>query len=254
MRIDRWELIEMIFQRVLESPPDRRREDVRDLCEGDEELASEVNSLLNYEHEAEAELQNMLAGELSALESVASSSEIGGKVGPYQLVRELDSGGMGVVYLAVRSDNQYFQIVAIKMIRRGVASSAVIQRFRDERQMLATLTHPNIGVILDGGETEDGRPFIVMEYVEGQPITAASAARGLGVRQKIDLFRSVCSAVHHAHQKLIIHRDIKPDNVLVTPEGVVKLIDFARRRLTFILSGFYSSSFSLARDHTGWPV
>ena len=226
MKIDRWELIEMIFQRALESPPERRSEEVRALCGGDEELASEVNSLLRYEHEAEVELQNMLADELSALESVESSSEIGGKVGPYQLVRELDSGGMGVVYLAVRSDNQYFQIVAIKMIRRGVASSEVIQRFRDERQILATLTHPNIGVILDGGETEDGRPFIVMEYVEGQPITAASAARGLGVRQKIDLFRSVCSAVHHAHQKLIIHRDIKPDNVLVTPEGVVKLIDF----------------------------
>ena len=147
-------------------------------------------------------------------------------MGPYRLVRELDSGGMGVVYLAVRSDDQYFQIVAIKMIRKGMESPALVQRFRAERQTLATLSHPNIGAILDGGETEDGRPFIVMEYVEGQPITLASESRGLSIRQRIELFRSVCSAVHYAHQKLVIHRDIKPSNVLVTPEGVVKLIDF----------------------------
>ena len=93
-------------------------------------------------------------------------------------------------------------------------------------KVLATLSHPNIGAILDGGETADGRPFIVMEYVEGQPITLASESRGLSIRQRIELFRSVCSAVHYAHQKLVIHRDIKPSNVLVTPEGVVKLIDF----------------------------
>src|ERR1700748_2130436 len=133
---------------------------------------------------------------------------------------------MGVVYLAVRSDDQYFQIVAIKMIRKGFDSPERVQRFRIERQILATLNHPNIGAILDGGETPDGRPFIVMEYVEGQPITLASNNRNLSIRERVELFRSVCSAVHYAHQKLIIHRDIKPSNVMVTPEGVVKLIDF----------------------------
>jgi serine/threonine protein kinase len=133
---------------------------------------------------------------------------------------------MGVVYLAVRSDDQYFQFVAVKMIRKGMEWPSLVQRFRGERQILATLTHPNIGAILDGGETRDGRPFIVMEYVEGQPITRYSHSRGLASRQRVDLFRSVCSAVHHAHQKLVIHRDIKPSNVLVTPQGVVKLIDF----------------------------
>jgi eukaryotic-like serine/threonine-protein kinase len=147
-------------------------------------------------------------------------------VGPYRLVRELDGGGMGIVYLAVRSDDHYFQIVAIKMVRKGMESPALLQRFRAERQILATLTHPNIGAILDGGDTQDGRPYIVMEYVEGQPITLASEARGLSIRQRIELFRSVCSAAHYAHQKQIIHRDIKASNVLVTSQGVVELIDF----------------------------
>jgi tetratricopeptide (TPR) repeat protein len=147
------------------------------------------------------------------------------RIGPYRLVRELDSGGMGVVWLAVRSD-QYVQVVAIKMIRTGLETPSLVQRFRAERQILATLTHPNIGAILDGGDTEDGRPFMVMEYVEGQPITLASKSRGLSIRERLKLFQSVCSAVHYAHQKLVIHRDIKPSNVLVTPQGDVKLIDF----------------------------
>ena len=112
------------------------------------------------------------------------------------------------------------------MIRKGLDSPELAQRFRMERQILATLNHPNIGAILDGGETKDGLPFIVMEYVEGQPITLASESRGLSIRQRVELFQSVCSAVHYAHQKLIIHRDIKPNNVMVTPEGTVKLIDF----------------------------
>src|SRR3974377_1571783 len=129
------------------------------------------------------------------------ASDIGRRVGPYQLVRELDGGGMGIVYLAVRSDDQYFQIVAIKMVRKGMESPALLQRFRAERQTLATLTHPNIGAILDGGETEDGGPYSVMDYVEGQPTTRASEPRPLSIQQRVELFRSVCSAIHYAHQK-----------------------------------------------------
>ena len=226
MKINRWNLIEEIFQGALERPLTERKQYLQNACGDDSELRAEIESLLKSDEGAEHVLSSLVADDLKGLAQDSGSAEAGRLVGPYRLVRELDSGGMGAVYLAVRSDDQYFQIVAIKMIRRGMESPDLVQRFRRERQILATLNHPNIGAILDGGETEDGRPFIVMEYVEGQPITQASESRGLSISQRVELFRSICSAVHYAHQKLVIHRDIKPSNVLVTPEGVVKLIDF----------------------------
>jgi tetratricopeptide (TPR) repeat protein len=223
---ERWSLIEEIFHGALERPAPERAKYVADACKGDSELRAEIDSLIESDQEAAQDLGSLVAGDLEKMVEERDQADSGLRVGPYQLVRELGSGGMGVIYLAVRSDDQYFQIVAIKMIRRGLASPELVQRFRAERQILATLSHPNIGAILDGGVTEDGRPFIVMEYVEGEPITAASEGRGLSIRERLELFRSLCSAVHYAHQKLVIHRDIKPSNVLVTPEGVVKLIDF----------------------------
>jgi serine/threonine protein kinase len=226
MAIDRWHVIEEIFQGALDRPPAEREKYLKEACGDDAALRAEIESLLENEGDAEAVLSSLVADDLENLRQDSGSLETGQQVGSYRLVRELDSGGMGVVYLAVRSDDQYFQIVAIKMIRKGMASPALVQRFRTERQVLATLSHPNIGAILDGGETEDGRPFIVMEYVEGQPITKASESLGLSIKHRVELFRTVCSAVHYAHQKLVIHRDIKPSNVLVTSDGVVKLIDF----------------------------
>ena len=226
LTMDRWNLIEEIFQSAVERPLLERSAYVAQACGDDAELRAEIESLLASAGNATTALDQLVAGDLRAVVRSADASEIGLRVGPYRLVRELDAGGMGVVYLAVRSDDQYFQFVAVKMIRRGRESPELLQRFRAERQILATLSHPNIGIILDGGETEDGRPFIVMGYVEGQPITLASESRALPLRQRIELFRLVCSAVHYAHQKLVVHRDIKPSNVLVTPEGVVKLIDF----------------------------
>jgi serine/threonine protein kinase len=226
MKTDRWSLIEEIFQGALEQPPAERKQYVEAACENDKELLSEIESLLENDDDAERVLRSLIADDLKEAAQTSNLSETGLQLGPYHLVRELDSGGMGVVYLAVRSDDHYFQVVAIKMIRKGNDSPELVHRFRMERQTLATLNHPCIGTILDGGETQDGRPFIVMEYVEGQPITLASKSRGLSIRQRIDLFRSVCSAVHYAHQQLIIHRDIKPSNVMVTPDGMVKLIDF----------------------------
>jgi serine/threonine protein kinase len=224
-RSGRWNLIEEIFLNAVERPQSERSDYIKQVCGADEELASEVKSLLASDSEGEA-VQFLISDDIRKLDQASSSFEAGQQVGPYRLLREIDSGGMGAVYLGVRSDDQYFQIVAVKMIRKGMESPALIQRFRAERQILATLKHPNIGAILDGGELAGGRPYIVMEYVEGQPITEASENRGLSIRQRIELFRTVCSAVHCAHQKLIIHRDIKPSNVLVTSEGVVKLIDF----------------------------
>ncbi len=226
MKTDHWQLIEEVFQRALQLPRSHRVQYLKQTCGDDTQLRLEVESLLDSDNDAETIIRSVISDDLKEMARISNLSEIGLHVGPYLLVRELDSGGMGVVYLAVRSDDQYFQIVAIKMIRKGFDSPERIQRFRIERQILATLNHPNIGAILDGGETGDGRPFIVMEYVEGQPITLASKNRALSIRQRIELFRSVCAAVHYAHQKLIIHRDIKPSNIMVTPEGIVKLIDF----------------------------
>jgi serine/threonine protein kinase len=226
MKTDRWNLIEEIFQNALERPLPERHDFVIRACGDDSELRSEVESLLASDRDAAAVLSSLVAADLRNMVDEAAMSEVGLRVGPYRLVRELDTGGMGVVYLGVRSDDQYFQIVAVKLIRRGLETPELVQRFRAERQTLAGLSHPNIGTILDGGETPDGRPFIVMEYVEGQPITLACETRSLSITQRVELFRSVCSAVHYAHQKLVIHRDIKPSNVLVTTEGIVKLIDF----------------------------
>jgi tetratricopeptide (TPR) repeat protein/predicted Ser/Thr protein kinase len=226
MKSDRWSLVEEIFQGALERPPAERRRYVENACKSDKDLLSEIESLLESDNDSERTLRSLIADDLKETAQASSPSETGLQLGPYHLVRELDSGGMGIVYLAVRSDDHYFQVVAIKTIRRGHDSPELVHRFRTERQILATLNHPSIGTILDGGETEDGRPFIVMEYVEGQPITQASKSRGLSIRQRIELFQSVCSAVHYSHQKLIIHRDIKPSNVMVTPDGMVKLIDF----------------------------
>src|SRR5215813_8644530 len=226
MTSDRWNRIEEIFQRALELPGSERSGYVAHTCGDDEELRSEVESLLASEGDSTILLRSLVAGDIRGLAEFRSSSEVGLQLGSYRLVRELDSGGMGVVYLAVRSDDHYFQIVAIKMIRKGLESPALVQRFRAERQILATLSHPNIGAILDGGDMEDGRPFIVMEYVEGLPITLACASRGLSTPERVELFRSACAAVQYAHEMSVIHRDIKPSNVLVTPTGVVKLIDF----------------------------
>ena len=223
---DRWQRVEEVFHGALERPSSERDAYLAQACGSDNEFRREVESLLSNDSGGTQEIHVLIANDIEEAAEESSLPESGMRIGPYRLIRELDSGGMGVVYLAVRSDDHYFQVVAIKMLRKGLHDPALVQRFRTERQVLATLTHPNIGAILDGGETEDGRPFIVMEYVEGQPITLACANRGLSVRQRLDLFRPVCSAIHYAHQSLIIHRDIKPSNVLVTPQGIVKLIDF----------------------------
>jgi eukaryotic-like serine/threonine-protein kinase len=225
-KFDRWRMIQDIFQGALDRPSSERPEYLEQVCGNDEELRQEIASLLANDRNDAADLCSILAGELGRIAESSTPSELGAKVGPYRLIRELDGGGMGIVYLAVRSDDEFFQFVAVKMIRRGMDSPGLIQRFRTERQILATLNHPNIGAILSAGDTEDGRPYIVMEYVEGQPITEASETRNWSLRERVEVFRALCSAVHHVHQKLVIHRDIKPSNVLVTSQGVVKLIDF----------------------------
>lgn len=156
---------------------------------------------------------------------------IGSRVGPYRIVQEIGHGGMGTVYRALRADPEFQIEVAIKVVRRGMDSHLVLERFRTERQILARLEHPYIGRLLDGGTTDEGLAYFLMEYIDGQPLTRYCDSRQLSVSERIQLFRKVCDAVSHAHQNLIIHRDLKPDNILVTSEGVPKLLDFGIAKL-----------------------
>jgi serine/threonine protein kinase/Tfp pilus assembly protein PilF len=152
-------------------------------------------------------------------------------IGPYRIIRRIGQGGMGAVYLAARDDDQFKKQVAIKLIKRGMDTDFVLRRFRNERQILASLDHPNVARLLDGGTTEDGRPYFVMEYIEGKPITEYADQKRLATVERLKLFGQVCAAVHYAHQNLVIHRDIKPSNILVTADGTPKLLDFGIAKL-----------------------
>ncbi len=158
-------------------------------------------------------------------------SLIGERVGPYRVVRLVGRGGMGAVYEAARDDAQYHQRVAIKTLWRGADSEVLLHRFRSERQILAALQHPNIAQLIDGGTTASGTPWLAMEFVDGVAIDEYSDAHRLSIPARLDLFRTVCRAVQHAHQRLVVHRDLKPGNVLVTADGTVKLLDFGVAKL-----------------------
>src|SRR5687768_19451 len=138
---------------------------------------------------------------------------------------------MGTVYLAVRSDDAFQKRVALKVLKRGMDSEAIVRRFRNERQILASLEHPFISALLDGGTTPDGLPYFAMEFVEGRGIDEYCESQGLDTTARLEMFRKICSAVQYAHQNLIIHRDIKPANVLVTADGTPKLLDFGIAKL-----------------------
>jgi non-specific serine/threonine protein kinase/serine/threonine-protein kinase len=161
--------------------------------------------------------------------AAGSAEEV--RIGPYRLIREIGRGGMGTVLLAVRSDDAFQKRVAIKILKRGMDTEAIVRRFRTERQILASLEHPYIAGLLDGGTTADGLPYFAMEYVEGQPIDEYCDSRALDTTARLQLFGKICAAVQYAHQNLIIHRDIKPANVLVTAEGTPKLLDFGIAKL-----------------------
>ncbi len=163
---------------------------------------------------------------------LATPTLVGRRLGPYEVLRRIGEGGMGTVYEGVRADDAYRQRVAIKTVWRGADSELLARRLRSERQILASLEHPNIARLLDGGSTGDGCPYLVMEYVAGSPIDAHCDAWRLPLRARLALFEQVCAAVRHAHRNLAIHRDLKPSNVLVTADGVVKLLDFGVAKLT----------------------
>ena len=155
----------------------------------------------------------------------------GGRIGPYRILRKLGVGGMGEVYLAERADDQFEQRVAIKVVRGGVLTRGVQSRLKVERQILAQMDHPNIAHLVDGGELADGGAYIVMEFVDGIPIDQYCDRHLLDIPARLRLFQTVCSAVHAAHQSLVVHRDLKPSNILVTADGVPKLLDFGIAKL-----------------------
>jgi serine/threonine protein kinase/tetratricopeptide (TPR) repeat protein len=224
--------VKSVFASALECDPRERGAFLEAACAGDAELRSEVESLLQSD-DASGDFIEQPPPELKLLisEDERDAGEIGKRIGAYELVRELGSGGMGTVYLAMRADAEFRRHVAIKLIRKGMESDLVADRFRKERQILAGLEHTNIARLFDGGATADGRPYFVMEYVQGQPIDEYCESRRLGVRERVVLFRDVCGAVQYAHQNLIVHRDLKPSNMLVTAQGQVKLLDFGIAKL-----------------------
>ncbi|MGH9837667.1 MAG: protein kinase domain-containing protein [Blastocatellia bacterium] len=211
-----------LARQTLQLEPARRTEFIRQACGDNVTLRTEVESLLAAKPGASKTSASIAGGDNANIER---------RIGPYKLIRELGQGGMGVVYLAERADESFQQRVAIKLVRRGMEYDEVIRRFRHERQILASLDHPNIARLLDGGATEDGIPYFVLEYIEGEPIDDYCYSSSVSIAERLNLFRIVCAAVHYAHQNLVIHRDLKPGNILVTSEGVPKLLDFGIAKL-----------------------
>lgn len=228
MTPERWKQVRDILEAVLDAAANERAALLDHACMDDAALKQEVEELLAAYEEDFLE-HTPLEGIKQQLTKEHSLE--GQFIGPYQIIRELGQGGMGAVYLALRADDQYKKRVAIKLVKRGMDTDYVLSRFRHERQILASLDHPNIARFLDGGATESGLPYFVMEYIEGQSINKYCDENRLTIVQRLKLFQAVCSAVHYAHQNLVVHRDLKPGNIIVTAEGTPKLMDFGIAKL-----------------------
>jgi serine/threonine-protein kinase len=231
MEPERWKHIKDAFSAALELPPEQRAEWLSVTVPDDPSLAREVKELLAaYEGATDFYEQGALAAVPEVKRQLEGDVE-GMRVGPYRVLSELGHGGMGAVYLAVRDPASFTHKVALKVIKRGMDTDEIVRRFVAERQILASLAHPNIARLFDGGSTPDGRPYFVMEYVEGRPITVYAGEHELDVEARLRLFLRVCRAVQHAHQSLVVHRDLKPANILVDAEGEPKLLDFGIAKL-----------------------
>jgi eukaryotic-like serine/threonine-protein kinase len=232
MTPERYQQVKELFQSALKHEGSQRKRFLAEACAGDPSLREEVESLLTSHEEAPSFIES------SALEIVSKvlpdqpdKQMVGQRIGPYKVIREIAHGGMGAVYLAFRADDEYQKQVAIKLIKRGMDTDSIIRRFRNERQILANLDHPNIARLIDGGTTEDGLTYFIMDHVEGLPIDAYCDAHKLSIAERLKLFCTVCSAVEYAHQHHVIHRDLKPSNIFINIEGVPKLLDFGIAKL-----------------------
>ncbi len=241
MNSSRWQQIEEFFQKAVDLAPKERSAFLSHECQNDSELKNEVEKLLKDYDSAESFIElpvwtdsffinssakKAISDSFGELTEEIEDHLIGRKIGVYKLTKELGRGGMGAVYLGVRDDGEFNQKVAIKLIKRGMDSDFIIRRFRHERQILASFDHPFIGRLLDGGTTSDGLPYFVMEFVEGDTLYNFCDKKRLTIRKRLENFRRICSAIQYAHERSIIHRDIKPGNILFTKNGSPKLLDF----------------------------
>jgi serine/threonine protein kinase len=249
MNAERWQNVKDILEKAVTLEASRRPSYLEEACAADTELRAEVESLLQSHDRAGAGFLQRPAIELlePAIADLTRKSRVGRRVGVYEIIGEIAHGGMGEVYRARRVDGQYEKEVAVKLVRVGLDTSFVLERFRHERQILASLEHPHIARLLDGGTTEDGIPYLVMELIAGVPIDRYCDDHQLSITDRLRLFRQACSAVQYAHQRLVIHRDIKPNNILVTQNGVPKLLDFGVAK---ILDPSAGAETTLARPMT----
>jgi serine/threonine protein kinase len=235
MESDNLDRLERLFRAAALHPADERQDFLRAAASDDPALLKQLTELLSSHDDAE---NNELLGESPTLileqygqsESEPEDDLVGTTIGPYTIRRHLGHGGMGDVYLGVREE-PFKRYVALKVIKRGMDSREVLSRFSMERQILASLDHPSIAKLLDGGITSDGRPYFAMEYVEGLPVTTYCDKQKLTIGQRLTIFRKICETVSYAHQNLVLHRDLKPSNILVTSRGEIKLLDFGIAKL-----------------------
>lgn len=224
----RWQRIKTIYRDALDRPADEREAFVRTACHDDSRLANEILRLLGTSDDDSDAITHIVddAGAAWSADAIA-----GKRLGPYRLIGVIGEGGMGQVFLAERADDEFEQRVAIKMANWMRVNPDILARFQLERQILAGLEHPNIARLLDGGRSDDGVPYLVMEYVDGESILEYASSESLSIGARLDLFLAICDAVQYAHGKLVVHRDLKPSNVLVTKDATPKLLDFGIAKL-----------------------
>jgi eukaryotic-like serine/threonine-protein kinase len=224
--------LQELFARALERTNTEREAFILRECGPDSVLLGDLRSLIAADEAAQDEsIWEQRPGSFSDLSETDAAKRCGEKIGPYRITELIDVGGMGVVYRGMREDSEYNQSVAIKFVKRGMDTDSIVRRFRKERQILASLEHHSIARLLDGGSTPDGLPYLVMEYIDGKPLNKYCHDARLSVKARLSLFCEICSAVHYAHQRLVVHRDLKPSNILVTPDGMPKLLDFGIARI-----------------------
>src|SRR5262245_4481042 len=232
MTAGQWRKVRNLFEEALELEPRARAEFLASRSDGDDQVHARVTQMLRDHDEAADFLERPLGINASAVALADESRQAAGRmIGPYRIVREIGRGGMSMVYLAERADDVYRKQVAVKLVWPSFMTGEIERRFRQERRILARLDHPNIARLHDGGVTEDGCQYVVMEYVEGEPITGFCDSRKLSITERLKLFQQICAAVQYAHDNLIVHRDLKPSNILVASDETVKLLDFGIAKL-----------------------